>query len=156
MTLTELVTEFLATRSPGWLVLDQAEALACAIDATRYYAGYGDIRSISGADGLPSSPPPAPPPDPPADEDVCPVDAAPIKNLALILPATDLSMGEWAVIRPLFFLYCERESAHRLEASRGMGVDVYGRAVSEIAQDIRVMEDETLPAKAFVQVAVEV
>lgn len=151
MDITGLVTEFLATRAPGWLVLDQAEVLQCAIEATRYYAAYGDIRSISESDELPGAGDVGPFPD-----DVEASDALPVKRLDLIVATTHLSTGEWAVIRPLFFLYCERESAHRLEASRGMGVDVYGRSVSEIAQDISVMENETLPAKSFMQVAIEV
>jgi hypothetical protein len=39
-------------------------------------------------------------------------------------------------VRPLFILYVERENAVYLEASRSLGVDVYGRSASEIAQDI--------------------
>lgn len=62
----------------------------------------------------------------------------------------DLTPSEYALIRPLFFLYVERESAMHLEASRGLGVDVFGRTVSEIAQEISLME-EALPKKAFME-----
>jgi len=56
--------------------------------------------------------------------------------------------SEWAIIRPLFDLYVERENAIHLEASRGMGVDVFGRSVSEINSDIAQKESE-LPRLAF-------
>ncbi len=42
------------------------------------------------------------------------------------------------------------------EASRAAGLEVYGRAVSEIAQDISRMEDEILPGKAFSHAIIEV
>lgn len=65
-----------------------------------------------------------------------------------IVDSVDLTNSEWALIKPLFLLYVERETALLLEASRGMGVDVFGRASSEIIMDITVEEDG-LPAKAF-------
>jgi hypothetical protein len=45
-------------------------------------------------------------------------------------------------------LYVERENAVYLEASRGMGLDVYGRSVAEITGDITNFEME-LPKLAF-------
>ena len=181
MTLDELVTEYAATRAPGWVVLHPAEMLQCGIEATRYYAGYGDIKSLSGSDPLPGAagsatpivyPQPAPvdftfpTPETPyvlpstdsgtTSTDPVIADALPIKDLGLITKDTVLSVGEWTVIRPLFWLYVERENAQRLEASRALGLEVYGRSVSEIAGDISVMERETLPADAFVAVAIEV
>lgn len=62
--------------------------------------------------------------------------------------STGVSVSEWAVIRPLFLLYVERENALQLEASRGLGVDVYGRDSASIAADIMQIEAE-LPLKAF-------
>lgn len=61
---------------------------------------------------------------------------------------TDVTTSEWAIIKPLFSLYVEHEQSVMLEASRGVGVDVYGRTTSEIQQDIKQMEDE-MPKKAF-------
>ncbi len=61
---------------------------------------------------------------------------------------TDVSVSEWAVIRPLFLLYVERENALQLEASRGLGVDVFGRDSVSVAADIMQVEME-LPTKAF-------
>lgn len=61
---------------------------------------------------------------------------------------TLVSLSEWAVIRPLFLLYVERENALQLEASRGMGVDVFGRDSASVAADILTIEAE-LPGKAF-------
>lgn len=62
----------------------------------------------------------------------------------------EISVSEWAVIRPLFMLYVEREAAIQLEASRGLGLDVFGRSTSEIASDITMVESE-IPRRAFFQ-----
>lgn len=150
MQIGDLVEQYLAVRAPGWLVLDSIEAQECAIAAARLYAGYGDIKSLSHSDVLQQAPgadvslplPPDPAPDV--------VPALPVKDMELIDSETELTTGEWAIIAPLFRLYCERESAMRLEASRGMGVDVYGRSVSEVSQEITMMETETIPSKSFV------
>lgn len=61
---------------------------------------------------------------------------------------TCLSLSEWVIIKPLFFLYVEREEARQLEASRGMGIDVFGRSSSEIAGEITVLEAD-MGRKAF-------
>lgn len=46
MTLSDLVDEFVATRRPGWLVLDDEEVMSQAVAATRYYIGFGTINSM--------------------------------------------------------------------------------------------------------------
>jgi hypothetical protein len=63
-----------------------------------------------------------------------------------------LTPSEYSIIRPLFELYVEHENAMMLEASRGLGVDVFGRTVSEIAQDITQREMD-LPKQAFMEPA---
>jgi len=68
---------------------------------------------------------------------------------------TEISDSEWALIRPLFLLYVERETALQLEASRGLGLDVFGRSASEVAADINAMEAE-MPRRAFYQPIVTV
>lgn len=60
-------------------------------------------------------------------------------NLTL---SSSLNKSEWAVIMPLFELYVERENALILESSRALGVEVYGRSVSEVANDITQKELE--------------
>lgn len=55
---------------------------------------------------------------------------------------TELTKSEAAVITPLFELYVERENALILEASRALGVEVYGRTISEIMGDITQKELE--------------
>jgi hypothetical protein len=67
------------------------------------------------------------------------VNESPIKDIDEDIELTD---SEWALIRPLFLLYLERETAYLLEASRGAGVDVYGRSVAEISGDIANVESE--------------
>jgi hypothetical protein len=156
MKLSALAEEYLAVRSPGWLVLDDDQVADCMLSAARFYAGYGDIRSLSASDVLQGAAGAGEPLPAPQDPELFPSPALPIKDLTLITPDTELSVGEWVLIRPLFALYCEREHAQRLEASRGLGVDVYGRSVSEISQEISTMETETLPQKAFVHAVIEV
>lgn len=75
--------------------------------------------------------------------------------LVAISGATVISESEWALMRNLFMLYVERETALQLEASRGLGMDVYGRASSEVASDIMQAELE-LPHQAFVGLIVTV
>lgn len=149
MTLEELATEYVQAL-PG-LILDEEQATMKAVEAARFYAGYGDIKSLSQSDTLPRAPGAGAPYPEPADPEPVPRSALPIKAIDMIGEDTDVSLSEWAIIRPLFVLYVERGNATLLEASRGLGVDVFGRAVSEVAQDITRMEEETLPAKAFMQ-----
>ena len=102
-------------------LLDPSILTDLARAATRFYAGYAVLVEHIDADPIPE-----------------------------ITGDTELTLSEWAIIRPLFLLYVERETALQLEASRGMGLDVFGRSVSEIAQEITAMEAE-LPHRAFVR-----
>ena len=54
----------------------------------------------------------------------------------VITETTDLTTGEWALIKPLFLLYVELENAIYLESTRGLGLEVYGRSVAEVMADI--------------------
>lgn len=74
--------------------------------------------------------------------------AAIISEPSSIESDTELTAGEWAIIRPLFLLYVERETAVQLEASRIMGIDVFGRNYGEVAADIARTE-EALSLAAF-------
>lgn len=64
--------------------------------------------------------------------------------------ATELTDSEWALIRPLFLLYVEREQALHVEASAMLGVSGFGRSTSEVAGEILQAEAE-LPRRAFFQ-----
>lgn len=119
-TVSDLVAKF-ATERPVGNLLDTPVLLAQAIAAVSYYAGWADLDvhlAIPIAD-----PAPVPPVAYPA-----------------IDGTTVISVSEWAMIRPLFLLYIERENALQLEASRGMGIDVFGRSSSEISGDITQIE----------------
>lgn len=122
MTLADLVQAYASTRRPGWVVLEDEELISLAVAATRFYLGFGDLASVP--DGA-------------------------IPSLADIDEATDVTVSEWATISPLFALYVEKENALRLEASRSTGLESYGRQSSEVQGDITVMENETLPMRAF-------
>lgn len=150
MTLTELAGEFYMLRAPGWLVLSDVEVLSCASEALRFCAAYISIASISRHDDdLPgASEPGTELPVQPVKDDVL-LPSLPIKEIELLDEDAELTTGEWVIIKPLFSLYVERENALRLEASRALGLEVYGRSVSEVAQDILVMERETVPAAGF-------
>lgn len=60
----------------------------------------------------------------------------------------DLSLSEWAEIRPLFLLYVERESALQMEATRSMGAEIFGRNSSEVGSDISQLEAD-FPRRVF-------
>lgn len=127
-TLAALVTRF-ETERPAGNLLDTPDLLAQAIAATSFYSGYAALAThlaIPIADPAPVPPTPYP----------------------AITSATEISVSEWAVIRSLFMLYVERESAMQLEASRGMGIDPFGRSSSEIASDIALFESE-FPHRVF-------
>jgi hypothetical protein len=123
-TIANLVSEYVARRETGGLYLEQSEILQCFIDAVRQYAAYGYLR----------------------DPAVKWVDTD--DSLSNITAATTITASEWGVIRHLAELYTEKESAMRLEATRGLGADVYGRSVAEVASDITQYEAE-LPQLAF-------
>lgn len=150
MTLGELAREFSGPRAPGWLVLSEDEVIACAVEALRFCAAHIAIVSITRHDAdLPGATAPGlPVPVPPSRLDPL-APSLPVKALDLLNEDVELTTGEWAMVRPLMALYVERENALRLEASRTMGLDVYGRLSSEVTQDILVMERETIPSAAF-------
>jgi len=117
--LAELAATFANDERPAGNLLDDAAVLAQAVAATRFYAGFAMLRAHDGV-----ATPPA------------------------IDGTTPITTSEWALIRPLFLLYVERETAIQLEASRGMGADPFGRSSSEVASEITQIEAE-MPRKAF-------
>jgi hypothetical protein len=147
--IVELVAEYEAANAVG-LMLSTEELTAIALRATRYYAGYGDIVSLTLTENQPDAG--ELPTDPPAEV----LEPYPIRDAETITDQTELTTGEWSVVSPLFHLYVEERNAVRLEASRAAGIEVFGRSVSEVRQDITMMEGETLPAKAFSSVAVTI
>lgn len=125
LTLREHVAQFLRAERPIQM-LDEAQVLAQAVAAVRFLAGFAVLSVELAVQYAPLPPPQA------YDADTC------------------LDLSEWALVKPLFLLYLEREMAHQLEASRGMGIDVFGRSTSEIAGDIAAYEVE-LQRRAFSQ-----
>ncbi|PFH07858.1 hypothetical protein BCF11_0205 [Collimonas sp. PA-H2] len=136
-TLKVLALLFCEKERPVGIVLEEETVLAQALAAARYCGGYGTFDALLSATTsaltLPevrnpwessSSYPRFPVPD----------NLYPTSDFVEI--DTPLTQSEWAIVRPLFILYVERENAVYLEASRSLGVDVYGRSASEIAQDI--------------------
>lgn len=159
MKLADLVAGFLAAERTTGQLLDSDVVTAQAIAATRYFAGWATIESLIAA------PEPAAPSDPPQADPLAAVvypdgrpprrfieqPGEPVAPVALeaITKDTELTAGEWALIRPLFLLYCEREQALVLESSRVMGVEVFGRQSSEIGPDILQAETELRRAAFF-------
>lgn len=121
--IADYVDRFVTDERPAGNLLDDAAILAQAIASANYYAGYADLETHL---AIPiADPAPIPPTPYPAIDDL-----------------TEISVSEWAIIRPLFLLYIEREQALQLEASRGMGIDPFGRSSSEVAGDITQYELE--------------
>jgi hypothetical protein len=171
-TLAALACEFSDKDRPIGTVLGADIVLRQALLAARKYAGYGPIGSL-----LPPEPAPVPP-CPQSMEDRLSLEdqyyfppiygfplyplqpprivaGSPLDPVDWVTDATVISQSEWAIIRPLFLLYVEREQAIHLEASRNFGVDVFGRSSAEIQQDIDLYE-ERLPNLAFSQPVITV
>ena len=103
------------------LVIEDENVKEQAVLASRQFAAWGDLSGAIPGDG----------------------------ELEAISGDMTVSTSEWGVIKPLFMLYVERENARALEASRGQGVDVYGRDANTIEVDIRQYETLDLPRLAF-------
>ena len=123
--ISALVTDFMVNQRPVGNLLDVDIVTAHCMGATLFYAGYSDL----------------------AEWRDLPV-TDPITPYADISETTTLNASEWAIIKPLFMLYLERENALYLESSRGMGVEQFGRTSSEVIGDITAYEME-MPHKAF-------
>lgn len=142
-TLTELSSDFRNVERPVGVIISDDNIRGLLIAAVRFYAGYAPLQSTLEAAGVVMK-----------AEDACKQnenDAAYVNTLTTLTEITDdteLTAGEWALIRPLFLLFVERETALQLEASRTFGVDPYGRSVSEISQEITQYEHE-MAEKAF-------
>lgn len=108
-------------------LIDVADIERLALLAARQYLGWGEIAALVLSDD--------------------PHDAV----AAELSIATTVTDSEWAVIKPLFQLYVERENARALEASRTQGVDVYGRSVAEVENSIERYEQDVMPRFAFHQ-----
>lgn len=119
----------LVSQRPDSLMLDLSQLNALAIKAANAYSAYGALAehlAIPIADPAPV--PPTPYPD--------------------ITESTLLTVSEWGVVRALFLLYVEYETAILMEASRGMGIEAHGRQSSEVMADISTLE-QSLPSLAF-------
>lgn len=129
------VQRYLTEEAPDTNLLPPAQVLALALAAVRKYIAYGELAAQrlqrqeweQAFQRDASTPRPAP---------------LPINEELIVTPS------EWAVVSDLWSLYLERDQAKQMEASRGLGVEAFGRASSEIEADIRA-EHESLPMRAF-------
>ncbi len=135
--LSSLVEDFASKERPAGILLSEEQLQALAVSATRMYAGFAPLWENSQKTLNPDT-----------GELETIRDLEPI-SLSAIDSNTELTVSEWAVIRPLFVLYVEYETAINLEASRGMGVEPFGRSSSEIKAEIQQFENE-LSHRAFV------
>lgn len=110
MNIGEIVEGFLAEERSVAVLLSNDQVEALAIAAVRFYIGYNDL------------------------------DAIPNTALSDITANAELTAGEWAVIKPLFLLYVERETALQTEATGMQGVTGYGRNSSEVNSEISAFE----------------
>lgn len=125
MLLSSIVSQFLAEERNVAVLLADTQVEALAIAATGFYSGYADLT------------------------------AAPNTTLADITGNVDISASEWAIIKPLFLLYVERETALQTEATGMQGVNGFGRNSSEVNSDIARVE-ETFADRAACQAVITV
>lgn len=132
-----VIKDFYEKERPVGLLLSEEHVLALGVAATRFYAAYEPLlchKTLSKDTAT----------------ETIQFEITEKDPLNKINGETMLTAGEWAIIRPLFFLYCERETALNLEASRGMGAEAYGRSSSEIQSEITQYEAD-MPQKAFLE-----
>lgn len=171
-TLATLACEFSDQDRPIGVVIAPEIVRRQALLAARKFAGCGPIASL-----LPPAPAPVPPCPQSMEERLSLEDqyffppiygfplyplqpprivaGSPLEPVDWVTEKTVISQSEWAIIRPLFLLYVEREQAIYLEASRSFGAEVFGRSSPEIQQDIDLYE-ERLPNLAFSQPVITV
>lgn len=118
----DLASDLCQTEHPIGVILSDASICGLLIAAVRFYVGYTNLSAS--------------------------VDHR--TTLEEITEETPLTASEWSIIRPLFLLYVERETALQLEATRVMGADPFGRSSSEIAAEIQQVEGE-MADKAYVE-----
>ncbi|MBK5646835.1 hypothetical protein [Acinetobacter proteolyticus] len=117
MKLGAIVEQFLAEERSVAVLLPESQVQALAVAATAFYCGYSDLASV------------------------------PKTQLGDITLEAVISIAEWAVIKPLFLLYVERETALQTEATGMQGVGGFGRNSSEVNIEISNLERE-FPQKA--------
>lgn len=117
MKIDDIVSQFLAEERSVAVLLPESQVEALAKSAVSFYCGYADLASC------------------------------PDTTLTDITNETILTIAEWAVIKPLFLLYIERETALQIEATGMQGVSGYGRNSSEVNSEISNLERE-FPQKA--------
>lgn len=122
-TLAALSAEYVTLRTPSGLFIGYPEVLACAIMATRFYAGWAAL-----------------------------ADTTTLAGPFSITGQTQVTNDEWAVISPLFRLYCDRENAMVIEAAATAGLNPVGKSSSEVSSEILQAETD-LPLKAYVEPA---
>lgn len=129
------VDRYLKDECPDTNLLPPEQVMALALKAVRKYIAYGELaaqrvlraqweRAVE------------------VDPDTPRPQAVPINAELMVTP------DEWAIISDLWRLYVELEQAKQLEASRGLGAEVFGRSSGEVEADIRA-EHEQLPMRAF-------
>lgn len=124
--ISELSANFAEKERPAGNLLDEVAVLAQAVAAVRFYSGYAALAAHAGVSPAPE-----------------------------ISGDTVISVSEWAIIRPLFMLYIEREQSLQLEATRHMGLDVFGRSSSEVQGDINQVE-LSMPHLASMQMIISI
>lgn len=133
MKLSVLVQEYMDVLPVG-SVLDEDQVARWLKDAVRFYAGYAALTNHEN-DGVHTE-----------------VDGT---NSIESAQDFDITPSEYALIKPLWYLYMELENATSLEASRGQGLDVFGRTTGEIKQEIAQYEMD-MPKRAFMEPVVSI
>ena len=154
MTLSEIVAQYLS-HLPAGIVLEDAQIARNLRKAVRLYCGYATLKNAPSAaelDAQTALDAGLPYPLFPVGDVHSPVNS---DDAIAGAQDFDLTASELAIIRPLFDLYNESENAQSLEASRALGLDVYGRSTGEIAQDLRERE-QMMADLCFVELVVSI
>ena len=120
MTLSELAQEYLNTRITS--LLDLAGVTGFFVEAAIEYGGWAQLKALIVSE----------------DEAMPDIDGD-----------LSITLSEWAVIKPLAYLFCEKETALLHELSKVASHEPAGRGSSEIEAEITQFRNEYFRQWAF-------
>jgi hypothetical protein len=132
-TIKNLSLDYLTQQSLTSL-LNETDLVALAIKAATYYRAWGNLACFELVD----------------EYGRVSYDDRPL------LESDTLTHGEWSQIKPLYMLYAELAAAQMQEASRALGLEVYGRSASEIMGDINREQEDLTPLRAYLPVPLSI
>lgn len=72
-----------------------------------------------------------------------------ISDNVVVTESTDINASEWGIIKPLAYLYVEKQEAMIQEAGKNHMHELFGRSTAEVEQDITAYRNDQLRHLSF-------